>query len=739
MKKLFAILMSIMMIACFMPTMAFATGTSGVIVEGTAPATIKVSGSFTEDGMIASGSVSFPEKEYKAASATLTVTIENTSDEAINNLQVIIDEESDNFEAGSLGNDSLANKNAQEGKTTTFTVTPKPDLSAGEHRAKVKIVNGEPSNVTLLAEFNVSFRVTKKKVTVPTAESNLVYTGKPQTGVKVGEGNTSIYTLTGNTETNAKDSYSATATLTDSTNYEWDIQAVDKTAAQTIPWSIAKKTPEATDFTFTAPENVTYNGEPKEATVALKDTYTGAGEVSLKYYKDGKAVDEAKDVGDYTVKIKVTGGTNFELTNELTADTWKFTITKVTPTAAHFDFTKPIDVTYDGTAKEATIALKKSYTGAGDVTVKYYKNGEEVQKENVKEPGEYTVKIDVGLGKNFNAASEMSDPEWKFTIVDKRGATANVAGDAISGETKVTLNQSFTITLEGGLTFNDTVKVNNDVSAWFAKDNLPKGLTAKITAVKDDKTSATITLSGIPAVKSEADILITIPQDSLAGAAADMPVTMNAKYAIKEFYMPTGGGGGGAAAKPAQPTTPEQKPATAAGKTAANTAITTAAAANKYDKAEQAEVDQIVKEAEAKIKEAKTEDEVKAIQKDAETKLDKILTTEEKATIASLKEVSKRDFGTKSKKITKKNGKKAVRLSWAAPEGVDVDGYEIFRSTKKNSGYGTEPYFETPKTSYTNSKGLKSGKTYYYRVRAYVEINGERHYTDYSTKASRKI
>ena len=190
---------------------------------------------------------------------------------------------------------------------------------------------------------------------------------------------------------------------------------------------------------------------------------------------------------------------------------------------------------------------------------------------------------------------------------------------------------------------------------------------------------------------------------------------------------------------PTTPTTPEQKPATAATKTEANTAITTAAAANKYDKAEQTEVDQIVKDAEAKIKEAKTEDEVNAIKKDAEAKLDKILTTEEKVTIASLGEVSKRDFGAKSKKITKKNGKKAVTLSWAAPEGVDVDGYEIFRSTKKNSGYGTEPYFETTKTSYTNSKGLKSGKTYYYKVRAFVEINGERHYTDYSTKASRKI
>ena len=649
MKKLFAILMSIMMIACFMPTMAFADAATGTIATADK---ITVSGSI-DGGQITNGAVTFPEREYKASPAVLTVTIENTSDAAINNLQVIIDEESDNFEAGSLGHDSLANKNAQEGKTTTFRVTPKADLSAGEHKAKVKIVNGEPSNGTLLAEFNVSFRVTKKKVTVPTAKTNLVYNGGSQTGVEVAEGSTNIYTLTGNTETNAKDSYSATATLTDSTNYEWDIQAVDKTAAQTIPWEITKKTPEAADFTFTAPENVTY----------------------------------------------------------------------------------------DGQAKKATVALNKHYTGAGKVTVKYYKEDKEVQAADVKDAGTYTVKIAVAEGDNFKATTtDLTADAWTFTIEDKRGATANVANKVISGETKVTLNQSFTITLEGGLTFKDTVKENNDVSEWFAKDNLPKGLTAKITNVNDNKKSATITLSGIPTVKSEADILITIPKDSLEGAAANMPVNMQgAKYAIKEFYMPTGGGGGGAAAKPTKPTTPEQKPATAAGKTAANTAITTAAAANKYDKAEQAEVDQIVKEAEAKIKEAKTEDEVKAIQKDAEAKLDKILTTEEKATIASLKEVSKRDFGTKSKKITKKNGKKAVNLSWAAPEGVDVDGYEIFRSTKKNSGYGTEPYFETPKTSYTNSKGLKSGKTYYYRVRAYVEINGERHYTDYSTKASRKI
>ncbi len=654
MKKLFAILMSIMMIACFMPTMAFA-GTATDIVAGTDDK-IGVSGSFTDGGMIASDSktATFPsaEYQYQAAPATLTVTIKNTTNAEISNLQVVIDEATENFEAGTLGKTTLNAKADAAVDSTTFTVKPKQNLSTGVHTATVKIVNTDPSNGSPLATFTVSFTVTKKKVTVPTAESKLVYTGKPQTGVKVAEGNTSIYTLTGNTETNAGN-YNATAKLADTINYEWDIKSGDKSADQTILWKIAKKTPEAKDFTFSEPDKLTY----------------------------------------------------------------------------------------DGVAKEAKVALRSDYTGAGKVTVKYYKDGVEVKEADVKDPGTYTVKITVAGDTNFEKASEELTAEtWKFTIEDKRGATANVENKVISGETKVTLNQSFTITLEGGLTFNDTVKENLDVNEWFTKDNLPKGLTAKITNVNDNKKSATITLSGIPTVKSEADILITIPQNSLEGAAANMPVNMQgAKYAIKEFYMPTGGGGGGAAAKPTKPTTPEQKPATAAGKTAANTAITTAAAANKYDKAEQTEVDQIVKEAEAKIKEAKTEDEVKAIQKDAEMKLDKILTTEEKATIASLKEVSKRDFGTKSKKITKKNGKKAVNLSWAAPEGVDVDGYEIFRSTKKNSGYGTEPYFETPKTSYTNSKGLKSGKTYYYKVRAYVEINGERHYTDYSTNASRKI
>ena len=201
------------------------------------------------------------------------------------------------------------------------------------------------------------------------------------------------------------------------------------------------------------------------------------------------------------------------------------------------------------------------------------------------------------------------------------------------------------------------------------------------------------------------------------------------------------GSTGGGSYYPYTPSTPSKPSAPNLDKTKTDstTALNAAATANKYDAAEQAEVKKILDKANADIKNAKTEAEVKAIEEAAQAEIDKILTTEEKAIVAALDNVEKRDFATKSKVITRKGGKKVIRLTWTAPDGVDVDGYEIFRSTKKNSGFGKKPYFTTSNTSYTNTKALKAGKTYYYKVRAFVVINGERVYTDYSLKANRKL
>lgn len=72
----------------------------------------------------------------------------------------------------------------------------------------------------------------------------------------------------------------------------------------------------------------------------------------------------------------------------------------------------------------------------------------------------------------------------------------------------------------------------------------------------------------------------------------------------------------------------------------------------------------------------------------------------------------------------------SIKVSWNKLNGVS--GYRIYRSTKKNSGYKYLKQVSSKTTSYTNKK-LKSGKTYYYKVRAYSNVFGDRYYGAYSS------
>ena len=82
--------------------------------------------------------------------------------------------------------------------------------------------------------------------------------------------------------------------------------------------------------------------------------------------------------------------------------------------------------------------------------------------------------------------------------------------------------------------------------------------------------------------------------------------------------------------------------------------------------------------------------------------------------------------------------KGAITVKWTVKGDVAAaDGYQIFRSVKKNSGFGTKPIFTTTKQTYKNTKSLKKGTRYYYKVRAYKVIDGKTYYSDWSNKAYR--
>lgn len=84
--------------------------------------------------------------------------------------------------------------------------------------------------------------------------------------------------------------------------------------------------------------------------------------------------------------------------------------------------------------------------------------------------------------------------------------------------------------------------------------------------------------------------------------------------------------------------------------------------------------------------------------------------------------------------------KGSITVKWKKSAGFKVDYYQVFRSTKKNIGYGTKAFYVTKtgtQKSYKNTKQLKKGTRYYYKVRGVRVLDGKKVYTQYSNKACR--
>lgn len=86
---------------------------------------------------------------------------------------------------------------------------------------------------------------------------------------------------------------------------------------------------------------------------------------------------------------------------------------------------------------------------------------------------------------------------------------------------------------------------------------------------------------------------------------------------------------------------------------------------------------------------------------------------------------------TPSSLTAKKASNSSATLTWGKIDGAS--GYEVYRSTSKTGTYSKQGTITNGSTlSYTN-KNLSTGKTYYYKVRAYRTVDGKKVYGNYSS------
>ena len=207
-----------------------------------------------------------------------------------------------------------------------------------------------------------------------------------------------------------------------------------------------------------AEENLTYDGKAK--TAKLEGAFTnGESKPEISYKdKDNNPLEAAPtDAGSYTASITV-GGVTASVDYE---------IKKATPDPSNFTFTVPSDLTYDGSAKFATV---NEMEGMGKVTVKYYQGDSTL--EEVQEPtnaGTYIFKISVAEGANYEAADNLTRGDWVLVIEpNKTTPKVELSGDTTYTYTGTSIQPSVTVTVDDKLLVKDkdyTVSYDDNTNA----------------------------------------------------------------------------------------------------------------------------------------------------------------------------------------------------------------------------------------------------------------------------------
>ena len=167
----------------------------------------------------------------------------------------------------------------------------------------------------------------------------------------------------------------------------------------------------AAELKFAPPSDLKYNGAPKEAEITVNPGISGAGAVTLKYYRDGNEADPVIP-GTYTVTADIAEGDNCKAA--VLSGGWEFTIVKGDITADLFTFTAPEDCRYNGKEKPVSVTVNDGAEGVGKIITLHYFSSTNVEIAVPVKPETIKVLIDVAEGEYYNAASNIGG--WLYTI-----------------------------------------------------------------------------------------------------------------------------------------------------------------------------------------------------------------------------------------------------------------------------------------------------------------------------------
>ena len=462
---------------------------------------------------------------------------------------------------------------------------------------------------------------------------------------------------------------------------------------------VNKRTAVADDFTFMPPADLVYDGNAKNAQVALNSKYTGCGDITVKYYDESGNQIEAVNAGTYKVKIDIAEGENFASVNDLEIGTFTvaakeleesmieaidaqtYTGNTITPVVTVTDGGRTL---VEGTDYDVTYEIKPDSTGT-------------LSENKPIGAGTYNVII-TGKGNYSGAVTK------NFAISAKQEA------DVIAPEIRVLAGESREV----------------DLSSYKKNDT---------DVIGDTRSNDDVFDRSIPPHKQGADkVGFTVKSDAAAGDSGIITVGVdsadgNTYYDIK-FKVTVRPKYSGGTYKP-----PVQKPSITAGEgfkaeLSSDGTKATITVEEGYEIVDVL-VNGISKGKVTEITGLKTGDtiEVKTEKKQPEP----VKPADNKRIIKGVKNTE-----IELEITVNKDGN--IVIKWKKSKGYRVDGFEILRAVKKNGKYSKIYTTKSGKASrIVNAKNLKDGKRYYYKVRGVRTIDGKKYYTEWSDIESEKV